>query len=61
MKNTVNIIKNLSNIEKLFLNYKELYKKIHLDWDNEVGKEIWDKDENIINSLKKDVLKCKIR
>ena len=31
----------LSNIEKLFLNYKRKYKKIDLDWDNEVGKEIW--------------------
>lgn len=41
MKNTVNITKNLSNIEKLFLNYKREYKKIDLDWDNEVGKEIW--------------------
>lgn len=38
--------KELSNIEKLFLNYKEKYKKIDLDWDNEVGKEIWYDDEN---------------
>lgn len=33
--------KELSNIKKLFLNYKGEYKKIDLDWDNEVGKEIW--------------------
>ena len=38
--------KELSNIEKLFLNYKRKYKKIDLDWDNEVGKEIWYKDES---------------
>jgi len=38
--------KELSNIEKLFLNYKGKYKKIDLDWDNEVGKEIWYNDEN---------------
>ena len=31
----------LSNIEKLFLNYEDKYEKIDLDWDNEVGKEIW--------------------
>ena len=31
----------LSNIEKLFLNYDGKYEKIDLDWDNEVGKEIW--------------------
>ena len=31
----------LSNIEKLFLNYEGEYEKIDLDWDNEVGKEIW--------------------
>ena len=31
----------LSNIEKLFLNYEDEYEKIDLDWDNEVGKEIW--------------------
>ena len=31
----------LSNIEKLFLNYDGEYEKIDLDWDNEVGKEIW--------------------
>ena len=30
-----------SNIEKLFLNYEDEYEKIDLDWDNEVGKEIW--------------------
>ena len=36
----------LSNIEKLFLNYKGKYKKIDLDWDDEVGKEIWYKDES---------------
>ena len=33
--------KNLSNIEKLFSNYKGEYEKIKLNWDNEVGKEIW--------------------
>ena len=38
--------KELSNIEKLFLNYKGKYEKIDLDWDNEVGKEIWYNDEN---------------
>lgn len=31
----------LSNIEKLFFNYEDEYEKIDLDWDNEVGKEIW--------------------
>lgn len=31
----------VSNIEKLFLNYTDKYEKINLDWDNEVGKEIW--------------------
>ena len=31
----------LRNIEKLFLNYEGEYEKIDLDWDNEVGKEIW--------------------
>ena len=31
----------LSNIDKLFLNYEDEYEKIDLDWDNEVGKEIW--------------------
>ena len=31
----------LRNIEKLFLNYEDEYEKIDLDWDNEVGKEIW--------------------
>ena len=38
--------KKLSNIEKLFLNYKVKYKKIDLDQDNEVGKEIWYNDES---------------
>ena len=33
--------KELSNIEKLFSSYKGEYEKINLDWDNEVGKEIW--------------------
>ena len=37
--------KELSNIKKLFLNYKGEYEKIDLDWDNEVGKEIWYNDE----------------
>lgn len=37
--------KELSNIEKLFLNYKGKYEKIDLGWDNEVGKEIWYKDK----------------
>lgn len=37
--------KELSNIKKLFLNYKGEYEKINLDWDNEVGKEIWYKDK----------------
>lgn len=37
--------KKLSNIEKLFLNYTNKYKKINLDLDNEVGKEIWYNDE----------------
>ena len=32
--------KELSNIEKLFLNYKGKYEKIDSDQDNEVGKEI---------------------
>ena len=36
----------LSNIEKLFLNYDGEYEKIDLGWDNEVGKEIWYKDES---------------
>ena len=31
----------LSNIDKLFLNYDGKYEKIDLDWDNEVGKEVW--------------------
>ena len=30
--------KELSNIEKLFLNYKGKYKKIDLDWDNKIEK-----------------------
>ena len=38
--------KKMSNIEKLFSNYKREYEKIDLDWDNEVGKEIWYKDES---------------
>lgn len=38
--------KELSNIKKLFLNYKGNYKKINIDWDNEIGKEIWYNDEN---------------
>ena len=33
--------KGFRDIEKLFLNYKGKYKKINLDQDNEVGKEIW--------------------
>lgn len=37
--------KELSNIEKLFSNYKGEYEKINLDWYNEVGKEIWYKDK----------------
>ena len=37
--------KGLSNIKKLFLNYTDKYEKINLNWDNEVGKEIWDNDE----------------
>lgn len=37
--------KELSNIEKLFSNYKEEYEKINLDCYNEVGKEIWYKDK----------------
>ena len=37
--------KESNNIEKLFLNYKGKYEKIDLDWDNEVGKEIWYNDE----------------
>ena len=32
-------------IEKLFLNYTDKYEKIDLDWNNEVGKEIWYNDE----------------
>lgn len=38
--------KKMSNIEKLFSNYKREYEKINLDWDNEVGKEIWYNDES---------------
>ena len=38
--------KKLSNIEKLFLNYKGKYEKINSDQDNEVGKEIWYNDES---------------
>ena len=38
--------KELSNIEKLFSNYKGEYEKIKLNQDNEVGKEIWYDDEN---------------
>ena len=37
--------KRVSNIEKLFLNYTDKYEKINLNWDNEVGKEIWYNDE----------------
>lgn len=32
--------KELSNIEKLFLNSKREYEKINLDWNSEIGKEI---------------------
>ncbi|WP_157697330.1 hypothetical protein [Leptotrichia sp. oral taxon 498] len=50
IKNSKSEIKKLeeelSNIEKLFLNYKEEYEKTDLDWDNEVGKEIWYNDES---------------
>ena len=43
---TKHIEKNrVSNIEKLFLNYTDKYEKINLNWDNEVGKEIWYNDE----------------
>ena len=38
--------KKLKDIEKLFLNYKGKYEKIDLDWDNEIGKEIWYIDES---------------
>lgn len=38
--------KELSNIKKLFLNYKGEYEKIDLNWDKEVGKEIWYNDES---------------
>lgn len=38
--------KELRDIEKLFLNYKGEYEKRNLDWDNEVGKEIWYNDES---------------
>ena len=37
--------KEPGNIEKLFLNYTNKYEKINLNWDNEVGKEIWYNDE----------------
>ena len=37
--------KEISNIEKLFLNYTDKYEKINLNWNNEVGKEIWYNDE----------------
>lgn len=46
MENIINIIENLSNIEKLFLKYTDKYEKIDLDWNNEVGKEIWYNDES---------------
>ena len=46
MGNVIYITENLSNIEKLFLNYKGEYEKIDLNWDNEVGKEIWYNDES---------------
>ncbi len=42
--------KELSNIEKLFLNYTDKYEKINLNWDNEVGKEIWYNDEEKIRT-----------
>ena len=45
MKQMIEKEKELCNIEKLFLNYKEEYEKINLDWYNEVGKEIWYKDK----------------
>lgn len=54
----------VSNIEKLFLNYTDKYEKIDLDWDNEVGKEIWynyeEKNQDKTFYIK-DVLKWKIR
>jgi hypothetical protein len=42
--------KKMSNIEKLFSNYKREYEKINLDWYNEVGKEI--RYNNKIKKLK---------
>ena len=42
--------KEISNIEKLFLNYTDKYEKINLNWDNEVGKEIWYNDEEKIRT-----------
>lgn len=48
---TKHIGKNrVSNIEKLFLNYTDKYEKINLNWDNEVGKEIWYNDEEKIST-----------
>ena len=38
--------KELINIEKLFLNSTNKYEKMNIDWDNEVGKEIWYNDES---------------
>ena len=49
MGNVINITENLSNIEKLFLNYKGKYKKIDLGWDNELEKEIWYNNKIKIN------------
>ena len=61
---TKHIEKNrVSNIEKLFLNYTDKYEKINLNWDNEVGKEIWYNDEEKNQDktfYMKDVLKWKI-
>lgn len=61
---TKHIEKNrVSNIEKLFLNYTDKYEKINLNWDNEVGKEIWYNDEEkkqYKTFYIKDVLKWKI-
>lgn len=37
----------VNDIEKLFLTIKKgEYEKINLDWDNEVGKEIWYNDKS---------------
>lgn len=62
---TKHIGKNrVSNIEKLSLNYTDKYEKINLNWDNEVGKEIWYNDEEKNQDktfYMKDVLKWKIR